>query len=126
MTVSDVRIKAASERAIEAQAAYEVASKNVTAAVAEVARLSLLEYAREHPEVTGLSFESSYEYDDEGGYFLSTSVYPTVADDFWMDDYELADAVQGFGHAAIALLCGADEDAYEGEVTIAEARERRF
>lgn len=121
-------MKDAADRAVVAQEAYEKASKNVTAAVAEVARLALLEYASTHPEIKGLCFESSYEYDDEGGYYLSTSVYPLVdkGGSPFDDDYELSDAIQGFGHAAIALLCGENEDATEGEVTIEQAKERRF
>jgi hypothetical protein len=122
-------IAQAADRARQATKDALVAELASTRAWAEVARLELLEFAEESPTVIGLSFESEYEYDDEGGYFLSTSVYPLVneglADPEW-DPYEFSDKFQGYGHNALAMLCAVDPDAREGQVTLAEAQSRNF
>jgi hypothetical protein len=106
------------------------AMHNATQAEAEVARLTFLEYADRYPsKVRGFAFESEYQYNDEGGYFVATSVYPIVTECTSVeltDDYELQDTLGSYNREALALLCGVMEDAFEGECSVERARERRF
>ena len=55
---------------------------------AEVARLSLLKLVEKYPATQAFTLEVSYEYDDEGGYFPTVSVYAEVDEKF---EYEIAD-----------------------------------
>lgn len=118
------------DRVDQAARAYKEAELLLHRALAEQARLALLEFVDSNPAIKGLRFESEYEYDDEGGYFLNDSIYPLVADDqteIEVDpDYEFYDEMQHYGHAALALLCDVPTDSYSGEVTIEQARDRRF
>jgi len=105
------------------------AQRNAYSAEAEVVRLLFLDYASEHPtKIKGFSFESEYQYNDEGGYFISTSVYPCTTEctaDI-IDDYELTDILGGHSREALALVCGVDEDSFAGECTLQQARDLRF
>ncbi len=102
------------------------AMRNATQAEAEVVRLTFLDYAARKPKVKGFSFESEYQYNDEGGYFVSTSVYPLVTCNNFDDDYELMDLLNGYSQGAIAMVCGEHSDQFSGECTVAQAKERRF
>lgn len=108
---------------------WEEAHRNAIQAEAEVIRLLLLDYAKEHPsKIKGFSFECEYQYDDEGGYFKSNSVYPLVSDctaDI-IDEYEFTDMLNGYSQEALALVCGVHSDSFSGECTVEQARERRF
>jgi hypothetical protein len=108
--------------------AFQYASDNANKAAAEVARLELLRLAGEIPGMTGMTFETEYEYDDEGGYFRTLSCYPTFASDSEadFDQYDFIDAMNGFGAEPICVLCDVHTDSAEGEITIEQARERRF
>jgi hypothetical protein len=79
--------------------------------------------------VKGFTFESEYQYNDEGGYFVSTVVYPVVSECTSVnleDDYELQDTLGSYNREALALLCGVMEDAFAGSCSVEQARERRF
>lgn len=120
-------------RAIELDKVWREAQANARNAWAELARLDLLRLAEEEPAIKGMRFESNYEYDDEGGYFMSVNAYPlsdfddpdVVADDP-DPDYVLAETFEQYGHEVLCVLCGVSEDSWEGQVTIVEAKERSF
>lgn len=120
------------ERAIAAGKVAAEARMVELNAWAELARIDLLKFVDEHPEagIIGLSFETTYEYDDEGGYFPTPSIYPLVGDDADRHEadpeYEFHDMAHAYGHDVLAVLCGVDTDELEGQITVAEARERRF
>ena len=128
-TEQSPELEAAEERANAATKAFQEATTAVNNAWAEHARLTLLKLSEEHPELQGLSFETSYEYDDEGGYYASVSVYPLIDGDIleigW-NDYELEDEFSGYGHDVIATLCGVHTEQMSGQITLVEARERSF
>jgi len=123
---------AARERAIELDGVWREARTNAFNAWAELARLDLLRVAEEKPAITGLRFEAHYEYDDEGGYYMSVTAYPLGADDPDLDEddldphYEFAETFEQYGHEILCVLCGLTEEASEGQITVAEARERSF
>ena len=124
-------LKEAVERMTRAHSTFRTARDEMNAAEAEVLRLQFLAFVDEHPEVTGFTFETEYEYDDEGGYYRTASMYATYEDKVGLDEidgYDFVDAVRdGASIEAICILCGVDpDDGHEGEVTVAEARERRF
>lgn len=124
-----VILKVAEARMEEAWKAFRYASENANNAAAEVARLTLLKLSDEIPGLTGMTFETQYEYDDEGGYFRTLSCYPTFADDDAeadYDQYDFLDTMNGFGAEPICVLCGVHTDADAGEITIEQARDRRF
>jgi len=105
------------------------AQRNAYSAEAEVVRLIFLDYASKHPtKVKGFSFESEYQYNDEGGYFVLTSVYPctTECSADVIDDYELTDILNGYSREALALVCGESQDSFMGECTVKQARDLRF
>lgn len=123
MTAIEDAVKVATEEMVKADRARERADTFW----AEVARLTLIEWAEKDKRITGLTFESEYEYDDEGGYFLSVNAYPaTDGDALELDDYDFHDNFAQFGHASLAILCGVSPDTMDGEVTVEQARERRF
>lgn len=107
-----------------------VAQEEAVKAEAEYLRLCLLGYAETNPSVAGLSYQCEYQYDDEGGYFRTISFYPLVTDgDGYFEgdfDMDFADEWGGFTPESVCLLCGDKSDAWEGQVTLAEARERSF
>ena len=124
-----VILQAAESRMNEAYKTLQYASDNANKAAAEVARLTLLKLADEIPGLTGMTFETNYEYDDEGGYFRSLSCYPTFDDEDMeadYDQYEFMDLMNGCGAEPICVLCEAHTDADTGEITIKQAQERRF
>ena len=115
------------ERVSAAIKNFHAAQEELNRSLAESARLLLLEFAEENENIKGLTFESEYQYDDEGGYFLTDSVY--VLSDTGLEEFddEFSDAFSyEFGHEALAVLCGVSTDSYEGRITIKEARERSF
>lgn len=116
----------ARERMQRAFEAFRTAEEKANEAAAEVARLCLLNLAEERPGIKGLSFESEYQYDDEGGYFQTATTYPLVEegstedfDDVFMDE-------MNFDVATLAVLCGVHPDTGEGQITIEEARAKKF
>lgn len=130
------RVRAASER-------FAAAQKELYNALAEQCRLDLIEYIdghnkgvddeysdedeRQERKIEGLTFESEYQYDDQGGYYLYDSVYPIVDDASVADDlYDFGDFFQGYGHEALCILCGEATDSFSGSIFIDKARERRF
>lgn len=124
-----VILHAAEARMNEAYKTFQYAAENANNAAAEVARLNLLKLADEIPGLTGMTFETNYEYDDEGGYFRSLSCYPTFADDDKeadYDQYDFLDTMNGFGAEPICVLCGVHTDSDAGEITMEQVRERRF
>lgn len=128
-TTASPELTQAVERMNAAYKAYQYASDNATNAAAEAARLQLLGLADEIPGLTGMTFETQYEYDDEGGYFRTISCYPTFASDDKEADYDqyyFIDLMQGYGAEPICVLCGVFTDAVQGEITLEQARERRF
>lgn len=115
------------ERVTRASQRFFDAQKELYKALAEQARLELLNQATEDERIVGLTFTTEYEYDDEGGYFRSDTVYPVVNDTDYADfDYEFGDLFQQYGHEALCVLCGVDTESFAGEITIEQARERRF
>ena len=121
-----VRTEVAKGRMNEAWKLFEYARDNAHQAEAEVARLTLLELADQIPGMDGMTFETQYEYDDEGGYFRTISCYPTGDGTEDYDGYEFLDLMNGFTPAAICVLCGTPTDADAGEITMEQIRERRF
>jgi hypothetical protein len=100
------------------------ASQNAAAAAAEWARLALLEVVDQYPQVVRFTFGVGYEYDDEGGYFPSVSIYPEYADgdhNFEVED-EMIEIENSLDPDAVAILAGPDL----GPRTIAELREVSF
>ena len=92
-------------------------------------RLTFLKFVDKYPGVIGFTFETEYEYDDEGGYYRTANMYPVFADNTpIVDEYDFLDQVRdGASVEAICILCGVDpDDGHEGEVTVAQARERSF
>ena len=77
-----------------------------------------------------MTFETNFEYDDEGGYFRTLSCYPTFATDEQEADYyadDFLDTMNGFGAEPICVLCGVHTDVWtQGKITIEQARDRRF
>ena len=126
--VGQTELSIAVERMNAAYKAYQYASDGANQAAAEVARLELLRLSGEIPGMTGMTFETQYEYDDEGGYFRSLSCYPTFASDSEadFDQYDFIDAMNGFGAEPICVLCDVPTDSDQGEITLAQAEERRF
>ena len=127
--VGQTELSIAVERMNAAYKAYQYASDGANQAAAEVARLELLRLSGEIPGMTGMTFESDYEYNDEGGYFRTISCYPTFAEDAEIADFEhwdFIDAMNGFGAEPICVLCDVSTDSGQGEITLAQARERRF
>lgn len=108
--------------------AYQYASDNAQKATAEVARLTLLKLAGENPGMDGMTFETEYEYDDEGGYFRTLSCYPTFEEDqdYDYDDLEFNDLMNTFTPESICVLCDVPSDETTGQITVVQARERRF
>lgn len=123
-----VILKVAEGRMNEAYKAFQYASDNAHKAEAEVARLNLLKLADEIKGMDGMTFETQYEYDDEGGYFRTLSCYPTFEEDEDVDydQYEFFDLMNSFTPEAICLLCEVPGDSTVGQVTLVQARERRF
>lgn len=123
-----VILEVARARMNEAYKSYQYASDNATNAEAEVARLTLLKLSDEIPGLDGMTFETQYEYDDEGGYFRTLSCYPTFEDDqdYDYDEYEFIDLMNSFTPGSICALCGVPEDASVGQITLVQARDRRF
>lgn len=126
--MSTVEMDAARERSNSAYKALQYASDNANKAAAECARLELLRLAGQIPGMNGMTFETSYEYDDEGGYFRTISCYPTfeAGEPADYDQYEFIDLMNGYGPEPICVLCGMYSDADQGEITIEQAKERRF
>lgn len=76
------------------------------AARADWARLTLLALAEKHPGVTGFTFETDWEYDDEGGYFPTVSIFYDGAeneDEMLLDD-DLNELAHNLDPAAVHLL----------------------
>ena len=123
-----VILEVARSRMNEAWKAYQYAFDNAHKAEAEVARLTLLKLADETKGMDGMTFETQYEYDDEGGYFRTLSCYPTFEDDQDgdYDEYEFLDVMNGFTPEAICLLCEVSTDSSVGQITLPQAKERRF
>lgn len=122
-------IEQAVERMNAAYKAYQSASDGANQAAAEVARLELLRLSGQIPGMTGMTFESDYEYNDEGGYFRTISCYPTFAEGVENADFEqwdFIDVMNGFGAEPICVLCDVLTDSDQGEITLAQAEERRF
>lgn len=117
-------IEAARERCTRTWTAFTKTKELAERAEAELARLVLLELAAGDSDLRGIKFESHYEYDDEGGYFRTTSVYGLYDENGPVEAY--LEEMEGFSLEALALLCEAGVDTDEGRVTIEQARERRF
>ena len=102
-----VILKVAEARMNEAYNAFRYASDNAHNAEAEVARLTLLKFADEIPGLDGMTFETQYEYDDEGGYFRTISCYPTFEEDkdYDYDENDFIDLMNGFTAESICVLC---------------------
>lgn len=128
--MSTAEIDTARQRMGSAFQACRYATEKANQAAAEVARLTLLKLAGEMERLTGFRFESEYQYDDEGGYFRSVTVYPAFEGDEPDYDsdypYEFEDEMNSFGSEAIAVLCGLPPEADNGQITIKEAKTRRF
>lgn len=124
--MSTMELDAALERMNLLCRTSQEAVEAANAGVAEVARLSLLKLAETMPGLGGLAYSTDYEYDDEGSYFRTVTVYPLEEGSYGDFDDEFSDDMSAFGVEALALLCGVSEDAVEGQVTLAEAQERRF
>lgn len=128
--VAPTEIERARERSAAAHKELSAAMEASRQADAEHLRLAFLAIVDEFPsKIKGLSFDSEYCYDDEGGYFISDSVYPlegecTAEVEGW-DPYVLED-LNGWGHEALCVLCGVHTESFAGQITVAEARERRF
>ena len=123
----------ARERALELDKVWREAQTKALNAWAELARLDLIRLAEENPLIEGMTFESSFEYDDEGGYYRSVNPYPLTSSGeegaVYADvdpDWDFHDTFYQYGHEVLCILCGVDEDADSGSITIAEARERSF
>lgn len=98
------------------------AMENEAKARAEWGRESLLALAEANPQIMGYSFETEWEYDDEGDYFPTVSVYADQAEHSLEMEYELEDEIfeiqHNLDHAAVELL---------GErVTVDELKEVKF
>ena len=132
MTTTQPKPTPEETRLVMATDAYESARHEQACALSELLRLELLKFSEEHPEVKGLAFETEWCYDDEGGYFMADTVYPlTDGEPGFLaemdeDPYEFSDAMHGFGHTALTMLCGLFPDDTEGQVTVEQAREMRF
>lgn len=128
MSEKEAQLEVAEARMNAAYKSFQYAAENANNAAAEYARLTLLKLSDEIPGLTGMTFETQYEYDDEGGYFRSLSCYPTFANDEEADydNYDFIDLMNGFGAEPICVLCGVHTDADAGEITIEQIRERRF
>ena len=111
-----VILEVARGRMNEAYKSFQYASDNATKAEAEVARLTLLKLAGEIKGLDGMTFETQYEYDDEGGYFRTLSCYPTFEEDedYDYDEYEFIDLMNGFTPEAICRLCDVPGDSSIG------------
>lgn len=118
-------LEQAQERLTSAWLANQATHDEAVNASAEWARLRLLEISEQDGDdgPTGLRFSTEYCYDDEGGYFESISVALLDAEG---EDIDYDDALESCGPEAIRRLCGCVEGADEGEITVAEARERSF
>lgn len=119
-------LESACERRDTALLVARATNEDYIRAEAEVVRLVFLEFAAKDSAIQGFCFEYEYEYDVEGGYYLSTSVYPLVDGEEAYDLDEFSYEMREHGIEAIRLVCGVSEDAVEGRVTVAEARERSF
>lgn len=126
--ITNADITAAEERMREAAKAYHAAREASLNAGAEAARLHFIALAHDTDEgsipVAGFRFTTEYCYDDEGGYFDSINVMlvDSNGDDIDYDD----SCIEPFGPEVIRRLCGCSEDADQGEITVAEAREKSF
>ena len=120
---------AARERAEALDQAWRKARTEALNAWAELARLDLIRLAEENPLIGGLTFETSYEYDDEGGYFRTVNTYPLTSGPTEEDpdpDWDFHDTFSTYGPEVVCILAGLDEDAEAGQITLAEAKERSF
>lgn len=125
MAIQESELTEASARLAAAMKACDEATRVANLAAAEAARLTLLKFADKDDDLIGMSFEVNSEYDDEGSYFKCASVYPQFESGEDVD-HEVSDELNAFGPAALCVLCGVHDESWEGEITIAEARERRF
>ena len=116
----------ATDRMHVALKASDEAIRVANLAAAEVARLTLLKLADENDDLTGIDFEVTSEYDDEGSYFKTVSVFPQFDGFREPVDHDISDMLNGFGPTPLCILCGVHDESWEGQVTIAEAREKRF
>lgn len=129
MPLADVRAAAARERSRLAYEAFKVAQEAHFMALAEEARVQFLILVKDNPQIRGFSFETESVYNDEGGYDDSVTVYVALGEDqeAGTDEYwDLHDTMSGFGREPLGILCGRNSEAYEGSITLAEAKERRF
>lgn len=93
-----------------------------TEARAEWVRASLIDLAEKHPVITGFSFETDWEYDDEGGYFPTTSIYADLAEPSLETEYALEDELTELQHSVtheVAELIG-------GQTTVQQLKEVTF
>ena len=121
--MSSALISAAQERLNAAGRAYREAQEAYLTACAEWARLSLIASAESDGDVCGARFSTEYCYYDEGGYFDSVSVSLLDAEG---EDIDYDAELESCGPEAIRRLCGCPDGAVEGQITVAEARERSF
>lgn len=119
---------AARERALQLDKTWRELRDHALIAWAELARLDLIRLAEENPAIVGMTFESDFEYDDEGGYYLTVNPYPLTSSggEDPDPDWDFHDVFYQYGHEVLCVLCGVDEDARSGQITLAEAKERSF
>jgi hypothetical protein len=111
------------ERLTMATAVASDAMVAETAARAEWARVSLLSLAEKHPKIVGFNFETEWEYDDEGGYFPTTSIYVTFEENTLEAEYDVEDAVVELQHSVTHEVV----EMHLGEtMTIQELKEVKF
>ena len=79
--------------ACEARAAYEAAEESLHAAARLVLIGELLRIAGERPTIAAFELNTTYEYDDEGGYYRCLNdgldfgeADPDDQDDWWVED----------------------------------------
>lgn len=120
--MTSARLDFAVERTKAAGEAYAKARDVLDAAEAEELRVRLCDLADEHG-IVAFSYETNYEYDDEGSYFPSVSMRGATADDEEMAEDAVYDAANDVSHRAVDLLFGSERD---GEITIEQLRRKHF
>jgi len=98
------------------------------AVTALLLQITMLELAEVDPRITHFSFDATYEYDDEGGYFWTASFFAWDAGES-LDPYDSESPSVNFDNdlrscggdaSSIALAFGSGED--EGQIGIADLR----